>query len=109
MLSDTKPNDAPMSHSHIPDSTYDGLTTSPPSPQPRGVTPDTVTQNTCSLLLSAISPPDTADVSSEISSHPLPLDSPPLTLPNLVPQTTILAAAIVAVAAILAIMIWGRL
>ena len=105
--SDTKPNDAPMSPSCILESTYDGLTASSPPSQPHDVTPDTVTQNTCSVLLSAASPPDTADVSSEISSHPPPLDSPLLALQNPVSWTAIAAAATVAIASILAIIIWG--
>ena len=41
--SDTETNDAPMSCSYIPESSYDGLTASPLSPQPHCVTPNTLT------------------------------------------------------------------
>ena len=103
--SGTEANDAPMPPSHLLETSYERLAASQPPPQPPRVAPAILTQNTHAALTSAVSPLDTPDTNSEISSQAPPLDSPPPALPNPIPRTAIVVAGIATAAAILAITI----
>ena len=99
-------NDVPMPPPpRLVQSNHEGLAVPHLSPRPPRVVPDMLTQNTHSTLLPAVSPHDTPDTSSEISSQAPPLDSPPLVLPNSVLRNAITASGIAAAVAILAITI----
>ena len=103
--SGTGANDTLMPPSYLLQNSYEGLLVSQLSPQPPRDSPGMLPQDVHPALSSAISPPDTPDVSSETSSQAPPLDSPPLALSNLLPLTTIAAARMAAIAALLAIII----